>query len=160
METKSILKLNNKQYKEYEKLILNYFVNDLNDSHIDFFKDKLIPFIKYEAEKNLSQVWVLIDENEIIGFCRFQIDSEECDWCKFVGKGCIMEFCIENSHRKRGLGKAFASEIEKQLHLMGASEIYLQSHNAIPFWEKCGYIKQDVCISERNSNLRLLTKTL
>lgn len=98
---------------------------------------------------------VAIKGRRMIGFVIYQIDSEQSDWCKRPGWGCIREFYIRPEFRNRGCGQRLAAFAERKLRKLGARQIYLTADTAKIFWEHCGYSNtHEIC----SNDLEIFTK--
>lgn len=142
--------------ENFEEMLVEYFCTDLqSDIPEDIVRNKLVGHILNYVQNHIIHLAFAVEEEILIGFSIYQIDTVESDWCKRPGWGFIREFCIRRPYRGRGNGKQLASYTEQQLRNMGASHLYLTSDSAVGFWERCGWSNTH----EQGSNdLEILTK--
>ena len=105
----------------------------------EIIRGKLSDFIDSQVEKGIIRVCMAYAGDEPIAFSIFQIDTAESDWCKRPGWGFIREYYVVPGHRKSGVGRELAAYTEQELKNMGATQLYLTSTDAVPFWRKCGW---------------------
>lgn len=154
----TIIDFNETYYDAWAELFCTYLIEDeeIKFSRSDLM-EKLCPEILNQWKQGIIKQRLALEGDAVIGFSEFQIDTEESDWCKRPGWGCIREFCVAKEHRGKGIGTTLARDSEKQLVQMGAKEIYLTSDTAIPFWEKCGYYNtRELC----SNDIYILTKSM
>jgi GNAT superfamily N-acetyltransferase len=109
----------------------------------EIIRGKLVDLIERQWESDILRVALAMEENICIGFSVYQIDTPESDWCKRPGWGFIREFYVAPVNRKHGTGKALAAHTERELRNAGAVRLYLTSTDAVPFWQRCGWIRTE-----------------
>lgn len=141
---------------QFEEMLVPYFITDLQgDIPEEIIRGKLLHLITDLAEKKIIHIAIALEDDFPIGFSIYQIDTPDSDWCKRPGWGFIREFYIAPNSRGKGFGRSLVHHTEQQLRLLGASQLYLTSDNAVPFWEKCNWQKSgEVC----SNGLEILTK--
>ena len=69
----------------------------------------------------LPLTYIALDDDEVIGTCSFRSDdgfqSKYIPW--------LASLCVEESHRKRGIGKLLIKMIKEKAHKMGFTKLYL-----------------------------------
>ena len=142
--------------KDFEEMLVEYFCTDLqSDIPQDIVRSKLVGHILNYVQNHIIHLALAVEEENLIGFSIYQIDTAESDWCKRPGWGFIREFYIRRPYRGRGNGKQLASYTEQHLRNMGASQLYLTSDNAIGFWANCGWCNTH---EQCSNDLEILTK--
>ncbi len=88
---------------------------------------------------------------EAIGFCLFQIDTEDNPWCMHPGCGDIREFHISPAYRRTGYGRHLFQEVVKRFQDSNITEIYLTGDESGPFWQAIGFLPTGVIERKNNS---------
>lgn len=105
----------------------------------EIIRGKLADFIHGQWQDGIIQIDLCSENSRCIGFTVYQIDREESDWCKRPGWGFIREFYVVPTRRRTGTGRFLAAHTERELRKLGATQLYLTSTEAAPFWCKCGW---------------------
>ncbi len=140
----------------FEEMLVEYFLVDLQgDIPEDIIRNKLLDHILHYVENHIVYLAVAGTADNPIGFSIYQIDNPKSDWCKKPGWGFIREFYIRREYRGCGNGKLLAAYTEQQLRILGASQLYLTSDDAVSFWTHCGWHNtHEMC----SNGLEILTK--
>ena len=126
--------------QEFEEMLLCYFTDDIHSElSPDIIRKKIVCPIVESWERGTPSLCIACEDQTSVGFCIYQIDSPESDWCKKEGWGFIREFYIKKPFRGRGYGRKLAAFTEKMLFGRGVQNMYLTADDAIGFWQTCGY---------------------
>lgn len=138
-----IIRYSSSQEVVFRSQFLSYFLEDLKIPLTPRqVNEKICTFLLRQVEKGIVFLDLLYRDETPIGFCLYQIDKNESDWCKQEGWGFIREFYIEQSERRQSCGTYLCRAVEKRLYEMGANDLYLTADSAVPFWEANGYSKE------------------
>lgn len=134
-----ILSYSPDKYNKFRSNFMRYFREDiklcLNDSQFDEICGEIVQM----ADKGIISVDILLEEDEMIGFIIYQIDSPLSDWCEKEGFGFIRELYIQPERRLKGLGASLVTNAQNSLIQTGVTNIYLTSDSSRDFWFKMGY---------------------
>jgi GNAT superfamily N-acetyltransferase len=95
----------------------------------------------FTREHDRLKIAYLLTEGEYAGFIMYILyDNTEG---KYFGECFIMEYCIEASHRGRGLGSRFFKRFEQDMRQQGAAYFALNTTNERnrKFWVSHGFEK-------------------
>lgn len=147
-----ISELTSHDHSLWADMFEDYFGDDLGEElSPQVIREKLCPFILQQQQKGLLHIALLKVQESAAGFCIYQIDSPESDWCKRPGEGCIREFFIRKEFRRKGLGRKLCREALCELEKMGAKKVYLTADEAAGFWESCGFSNTgELCSNGQN----------
>ena len=116
----------------------------------DIIRGKLSDLIDRMCLDGTIRVDMAMAGDVFAGFSVYQIDTPESDWCKRPGWGFIREFYVVPAYRAQGTGAALAAHTEQSLRAMGASQLYLTSTEAVPFWQRCGWhLTEELCSNDQ-----------
>ena len=131
----------NTQRQEFLKMLITYFNDDMKlNWRSEFIEDKILGLFEEKWSKEILYIDVLEENKQLIGFAIYQIDTPQSDWCKKEGWGFVRELYIQKDYRKQGYGYKLVKNIERCLINKNVKDIYLNSDDAIIFWNKCNYI--------------------
>lgn len=140
---------------QFEAMLVDYF-NELESGIPEpVIRGKLLELILTELRQDILRIAIATENAAPIGFSIYQIDTESSDWCKKPGWGCIREFYIAPTSRRKGFGTRLADRCAQDLLDAGAKGLYLTADEAVPFWNACGYSNtHEICTND----LEILTK--
>jgi len=144
-----ICKYNKDNYEVFKNMVFDYFTKDLKIDLTDKQLEYVCKEIELHSEKNIGFLDLIFENENPIGFISYQIDSKESDWCEKEGFGCIREFYIIPSHRKKGFGEKLVKHAENNLAKLSISDIYLTADDegSIIFYNKMGYSENgEICL--------------
>ena len=115
-----IIRYSSSQEVVFRSQFLSYFLEDLKIPLTPRqVNEKICIFLLRQVEKGIVFLDLLYRDETPIGFCLYQIDKKESDWCKREGWGFIREFYIEQSERRQSCGTYLCRAVEKRLYEMG-----------------------------------------
>lgn len=136
-------------------MLVAYFNELSGDIPKHFVRGKLLDLFEDMCSRQIIHISIAFLDDLPIGFSIYQIDSELSDWCKRPNWGCIREFYISPTYRRKGYGSMLAIHAEGHLYALGAEHIYLTADDAVSFWEHCGYRNtHELCTND----LEIMTK--
>lgn len=80
-------------------------------------------------------------EGRPVGFIDYQVDHPASSWCFHKGWGCIRELYVAPEERRRGIAAALVGCACRYARRRRAPMLYLTADEAIPFWEKLGFVR-------------------
>jgi len=97
---------------------------------------------------------VLLDNENVVGFSMFQIDTQDNPWCMYDGAGDIREFYVKSEYRQKGYGTHMFNFIKEYFNKLDIRDIYLTSSedDGEAFWIKQGF--QDTGIVNSKNKLK------
>ena len=116
----------------------------------EIIRGKLIDLIDRMCQDGIIHVDLVVEEEIILGFSIYQIDTPESDWCKRPGWGFVREFYVVPRFRRQGIGRLLAAHTKNALKVLGAEHLYLTSTDAISFWQHCGWVlTEELCSNDQ-----------
>ena len=155
-------KSNPEHYKMLENLMFEYVAE--TDLHQGISTPKnIIPRITKSMIDKIDEnrlLQMVLDENEIVGFCYAKIDKENDKGIVRVNWGYIMEFFVRPIYRRKGIGKKLVDLCEDFFANNGVKNVWLtaDSVTGYPFWIACNYLDSNEILVENNQ--KIFTKEL
>lgn len=104
---------------------------------------QLFPRERFDKSIQERQLYVAKQGNHAVGYVTLKIRSY--DWPGVVYRRVMVvdEFCVHESHRRQGIGKAMMEDIHSLARDLGCTDlqlgVYPQNEAALAFYEKCGF---------------------
>ena len=100
------------------------------------------------------KTFVLLEDDEVIGFSMFQVDTKENPWCMYEGAGDIREFYVKPAYRNNGYGTSMFELVKDYFIKLGIEEIYITTSldDGELFWIRQGF--QDTGIINSKNKLK------
>lgn len=126
-----------KDYEQFEELFIAYYEElGCEDEPCHLFDEYVLPDLK----ENLFSVAVTEEDEKLIGFVIYQIDTPENEWCFKEGYGDIREIYISPSLRNTGVGSKLLTFAENRLTQNGVKATYvLPTEETENFFTANGY---------------------
>lgn len=109
------------------------------------YGDNYLKYTKEEIEKYEGKMYLLEENNTIIGLVVGLINNEETDDYDFKApkRGRISELIVSKEYRSKGYGKKLLSSMENYLKSVGCIDIligvFAYNESAIKFYDNNGY---------------------
>ena len=134
--------LSDRTEAEFAKLFENYYSElDCGEDPLHLFDEYVIPDLK----AGLLSADILEADGIFAGFCIYQRDDIDNEFCLREGWGDIREIYVIPSLRGQGLGRFMLYTAEMRLRERGAAKAYcLPSEGTEKFFEACGYLKSNL----------------
>lgn len=129
-------------------LLTRYFREDLHLPLTDEQARELAWDIYAEAPLGVPLQLAFLN-GEAVGFIDYQVDHSASSWCFHEGWGCIRELYVTPEARRRGIAAALVERACCYARRKRAPTLYLTADEAIPFWEKLGFVRTGR-INEKN----------
>ncbi len=123
------------------KMLITYLNDDLKcDWKERFIEKRIFKLFEEKWREEVVFIDVIEEDNQLVGFAIYQIDTPQSDWCKKQGWGFIREVYVQKEYRGLGYGYKLAKEVEQVFCEKNIKDVYLKTDDAILFWEKCNYV--------------------
>lgn len=129
------------ELQEYIVSIDKEKYNLLDEKYGDYY----LKYTKEEIEKYEGKMYLLEENNTIIGLVVGLINNEETDDYDFKApkRGRISELIVSKEYRSKGYGKKLLSSMENYLKSVGCIDIligvFAYNESAIKFYDNNGY---------------------
>ena len=134
--------LSDKTQAEFAKLFENYYKElDCGEDVPHLLDEYVMPDLK----AGLISADVLEEDGVFAGFCVYQRDDIDNEFCLREGWGDIREIYVIPSRRCQGLGRFLLYTAEMRLRERGTEKAYcLPNDGAENFFQACGYFKTNL----------------
>ena len=133
--------------EDIDNNLLNLYIDGYNihyEGRKDVFPNKSREELSTDLHRLVNDgnevVFVLIDNDKIVGYLAFEIKHFNIMW--------IDQFIIDNEYRNKGYGKYFINEMFKYARKNNYKRVELNcwvfNNNAISFYEELGFREQRI----------------
>lgn len=140
-DLEQILQLWKLEYEHHHNLDSSYYIEPTADS-LGMFREYLIKAI----QKGKPNILIAKQDDEIIGFMTFDINSESYPDTRIKKFGEVLELFVDESQRGKGIGKKFIEEAEEFFKNKGIKYMKFQASSfnlpAFNLYKKMGYINR------------------
>lgn len=130
-----------KQYAYHHDLDSDYYVS--NSAQLD---EKFKKYLTKAIEKDDPYILVAEKEGKLVGFVTYEKAEADYFDTNFTEHGDILELFVENTYRKKGIGKLLMDTVEKIFKDQGLDIINLQcstfNKNALSFYKNLGLVNR------------------
>ena len=110
--------------------------------------DVLYPPERFEMAVKQRQLYVAKIDEIVVGYV--SLLERNCDWPGAVKRRIMIidEFCVHESCRGQGIGKAMMADVRALAQAFGFTDlqlgVYPQNDDAVGFYQKCGFTNRSI----------------
>ncbi len=156
-EDQKIMDMLYPHYQAYEAEISSSEIEEIFPHHLG---DENYLYFENYFKRGIT-TYLYLENNEILGFVGYHIDSEKVKGYAegYNGWGHLAEIYTKKEYRGRGIGKMMVKKVEHELISQGITSVYLTDLSGNPsFWKSLEY--KDTLKIEPNEGGRIFEKLL
>ena len=105
--------------------------------------EDLYPVSRMEASVGARELYVAKLNDQIVGYVLLNMKNSDKIGCLKRKIMTVHEFCVEESLRNHGIGKAMMDDVHALAKAFGCTDlqlgVYPQNDEAVGFYQKCGF---------------------